>query len=224
MPVSHHNDFLDSHSGRCVAMVDELQLNILKTSYTFMDHEEYRRILESSPQRGMKTYWQEILFRAHMSAVIAVLRSRRWPTCPGSRAAGKQLAGLRSELCVVSSSPLRTPQPASEPFHLVSLKSTPRSGRPLVNSASATESLFCSALEDALIHFSHARHVPKQERDAVPPSHHARTRPETIGRSRKTGVFATRCLAIALWAISRIRGALSEPHVAGTYREHRPPL
>ena len=172
MADSPRGDLLDAQSAKYLAMVDELSLDGLTTSYSFMDNDEFARILTASPRIGMKTYWQEILFRAHMCAVTAVLRSRRWLSAVAdARDAGNLLsfaAAFRGFLESVADS-------------ATSLRGVPLTlaGQHMrIKSALAARLdhiAFCSQLENELIHFSYARYIPGQERHAFPSSHKART-------------------------------------------------
>ena len=172
MAKSHRSDLLDTRSAKYLAMVDELCLDTLTTSYSFMDQDEFERILQVSPRIGMKTYWQEILFRAHMSAVTAVLRSRRWLSA---------LADARGEGNLLSFAAAFRGFIESVADSATSLRGVPLglAGLHTHIEAALSEKLdrivVSSELEDHLIHFSHARYIPRQERHAVPSSHQAKT-------------------------------------------------
>ena len=165
-------DFLDAQSAEYLAMVDELSLDALTTSYSVMDNDEFARILRISPRLGMKTYWQEILFRAHMSAVTAVLRSRRWLSAlADARAAGNLLSLAAAFRGFIESVADSATSLGGVPVGLAAL-------HPHIKAALSEKLdriVVCKALEDHLIHFSHARYIPKQEKHAVPSSHQAET-------------------------------------------------
>lgn len=40
--------------------------------------DDYECVLREDSVRGMQVYWNEILARAHLTAVVAILRSRHW--------------------------------------------------------------------------------------------------------------------------------------------------
>ena len=61
-----------------VALVDSLSLESLTTRYSFVDNEEYAELLTRDVSEGMRIYWTEMLSRAHIAAVTAILRSRHW--------------------------------------------------------------------------------------------------------------------------------------------------
>ena len=69
---------LNPEGVRFVEMVDDLSLGSLETRYTFMDRDIHRDLLVRDMGEGMRVYWTEILQRAHLTAVTAILRSRRW--------------------------------------------------------------------------------------------------------------------------------------------------
>ena len=185
MPSSHLSDLLDTRSAKYLAMVDELSLDALATSYSFMDSDELERVLKVSPRVGTKTYWQEILFRAHMSAVTAVLRTRRWLSAlADAREAGNLLsfaAAFRGfiESVADSATSLRV-VPLTLADQHIRIK--------LALAAKLDHIAFCGHLEDELIHFSHARYIPRQERRTVPSSHQARTAKDYLQILKDGGV------------------------------------
>ena len=69
---------LNRDGVRFVELVDDLGLERLETRYAFSDEEEYRELLVRDLSEGMRVYWTETLQRAHLAAVTAILRSRRW--------------------------------------------------------------------------------------------------------------------------------------------------
>ena len=172
MPGSRLNDLLDTQSAEYLAMVDELSLDALTTSYSFMDNDEFARILSVSPRIGMKTYWQEILFRAHMSAVTAVLRSRRWLSAlTDARAAGNLLSFAAAFRGLIESVADSATSLRVVPLGLAAQHTHIK----LALSGKLERIIICKELEDHLIHFSHARYIPGQERHSAPSSHQART-------------------------------------------------
>jgi|TARA_R100000093_G_scaffold52899_2_gene27223 hypothetical protein len=138
-------------------------------SYFFMDIEQYKALPLS--QRN-KIYWEEVLYRVHWAAVANSIRHLRW-----------------FDACVVHA----TLQPNYLAFcaalrgFLESAADTKYSLQPvsltIADSAASiiealngklNNSLFQSTeLENALIHFHHARKVGREE--AVPPAHKAET-------------------------------------------------
>ena len=162
---------LNREATRFVEIVDELGLERLETRYAFSDEEEFRKLLLRDVSEGMRVYWTETLQRAHLAAVTAILRSRRWLS-------GVAHAVIENNFLVFSASfrgLMESGADASTAFlgtpltlaHLHPSITECLAGR-------ATTILVSSELENDLIHYSHARHLNKSERANVPTSHQAR--------------------------------------------------
>ena len=163
---------LNPDGVRFVEMVDDLGLEQLETRYRFMDNEEYKDLSLRDSSKGMQVYWSETLQRAHLAAVTAMLRSRRWLS-------GVVHARTENNLPVFAAALRGLMESAADAS--TSLIGTPLT---LVNHhSSITEALagrattvfISSEVEDELIHYSHARRIRGPERANSPQSHEART-------------------------------------------------
>ena len=65
-------------SARFIEIIDQLALAKSNARYSFMAVDDHERVLREDFGRGMQVYWNEILARAHLTAVVAILRSRHW--------------------------------------------------------------------------------------------------------------------------------------------------
>ncbi len=69
---------LDQQATQLVTMVDDLGSEHSTTRYFFMDDDEYEKLSHRDVGEAMQIYWTEILERAHIASVTAILRSRHW--------------------------------------------------------------------------------------------------------------------------------------------------
>ncbi len=159
-------------AARFIGMIDALALTSYKTRYIFTSANEFERILRNEPSKGMQIYWGEILARAHLTAVTAILRSRHWITAAVAAAEDKNLLAFAAALRGL----IESAADASS-----SLGSIPRTlardhgqiDRALSGELGQTF-FVVSQIEDELIHFSYARHLTKTELAGAPASHRAR--------------------------------------------------
>lgn len=159
-------------AARFIGMIDALALTSYKTRYTFTSADEFERILRNEPSKGMQIYWGEILARAHLTAVTAILRSSHWITAVVAAAENKHLLAFAAALRGL----IESAADASS-----ALGSIPRTlARDHMQIARALSGEFGQTLfmvrqiEDELIHFAYARHLTKAELASAPASHRAR--------------------------------------------------
>ncbi len=153
-------------------MVDTLALERLATRYSFLDLDEYKDLLCRDVGEGMRIYWVDMLERAHIAAVTAILRSRRWLAAVLSTRSEKNalafaaaFRGLMESAADAATALIVTP--------LTLARDYPDIAKAI--SGEATAVVISSELEDELIHYSHARYVKNSERASAPKSHKART-------------------------------------------------
>lgn len=153
-------------------MIDALALTSYRTRYTFTSADEFKKILRNEPSKGGQIYWGEILARAHLTAVTAILRSRHWIAAFVAAAEDKNLlafaAALRGliESAADASSALESiPRTLARDHTQITRALSGEFGRSF---------FMVSQIEDELIHFSHARHLTKVELASAPTSHRAR--------------------------------------------------
>ena len=157
---------------RFIGMIDQLGLSDQKTRYVFTSPEEFARIVRDDPSRGMQIYWGEILARAHLTAITAILRSRHWISAAATATKDHNLLGfaagyrgLIESAADASTSLLNIPRTLARDHAQIS--------RALSGELGQTGFL-APELERELIHFSYARHLSTAELATAPPSHRAR--------------------------------------------------
>ena len=159
-------------ADRFIGMIDELALAKTKARYSFVVNDDYNRLCQEDLGRGMQIYWNEILARAHLTAIVAILRSRHWINAVDAARVGKNLLSFASAFRGLIESAADTSSAlGSIPGTLVrdsALISRALSGQ------SENQIVISNEIEDGLIHFSYARHLTKTERTTVPPSHEAK--------------------------------------------------
>ena len=161
---------LHGQARQFVELVDSLSLENLTTRYRFVDNEEYLGLLTRDVSEGMRVYWTELLGRAHIAAVTAILRSGHWMSAVLSAYSEGNALGFAAafralmESAADTSNGLRSTPPTLA--HLYPEVSKALLGR-------ATDIVIATELEDHLIHYSHARYLRRSERDSMPPTHDA---------------------------------------------------
>lgn len=150
----------------------DIYLEIIGERYTFED----QRVFElkcRNPDTGMlharRTYWTEMLYRAHMASVASLLRTVGWievairehdaGSLYGCASAFRSLIESAGDIGISLGA---VPYTLATIKHQVKAEIAGRSQEPMLTSRE---------LEDALIHFTHARKVQKGEE--APESHRA---------------------------------------------------
>lgn len=155
-----------------IRMIDELALAETKARYSFMTNDDFIHVVREDLSHGMQIYWNEILARAHLTATVAILRSRRWIDAVIAAKERKNLLSFAAAFRGLIESAADTSSA------LGSIPGTLARDRVQIDHALSgkAESQFgiSSEMEDALIHFSHARHLTKAERTTAPRSHEAK--------------------------------------------------
>ena len=153
-----------------VQMVDGLALKRLTTRYSFLDVDEYADLLHRDVSKGMKVYWSETLDRAHIAAVTAILRGRHWLSALlSTESHNNALAFAAAFRGLMESSADTTTGLIGIPLTLAHHYPTIADGL----SGLASTAVTSPELEDALIHYSHGRHIKKSELASTPQSHRA---------------------------------------------------
>ncbi len=152
-----------------------------RTVYRFMDTDRYMALLQSSPAEGMRIYWTELLFRAHMGAATAILRQAEWLRAVGAASAQQNLFGMAASLrSLVESGADIHDGLAQVPEALA------RSQEEILRSLSGEPGpkVFAGELEDKLIHFAFARRVRRGE---APENHENKTSAEYVRSIEQSG-------------------------------------
>jgi hypothetical protein len=53
-------------------------MQIFIKKYVYFDNNEYLKLIIKNPSKASQIYWKEILDRAHLTALITILRNRKW--------------------------------------------------------------------------------------------------------------------------------------------------
>lgn len=161
-----------SDAAQFVAMVDSLGLTSYRTRYPFASPEGFQQTMRDRPEEGVRIYWEEILARAHLTAVTALLRSRQWVAAViGAAQGGNALAfaaafrGLIESAADASDALLAVPVTLARDHQQITQA---LSGSP------GWTAFLNAELEEQLIHYWYARHLTHAELASVPVSHRAR--------------------------------------------------
>lgn len=159
------------NSTQYIEIIDRLELERSKASYSFMVVEDFEQLLREEPANGVQIYWSEILARAHLTAVVAILRSRRWIDAIVAAANDGNMFSFSAAFRGFIESSADTLHALGGVAFFLS-ENHLRIKQAL---AGKLEEQFFTGkeIEDALIHFKYARHLSRAEMEAVPPSHRA---------------------------------------------------
>ena len=141
-----------------------------ETRYHFWDANEYAVAARRDPAEAQRTYWREMLERAHLGALTSMLRTKRW--------ADGALAGFAQNNLLAAAACLRgLIEAAADSFHgLAGVPETLAHEHANVSDALAGAGdaiLVSTGLEDRLIHLLYARKLDRTQRELEPESHRA---------------------------------------------------
>lgn len=182
---------LDPNATRFIEMIDQLGVAGWNTRYNFLPNEEYETLIQTNPGKGMQIYWNEILGRAHLTAATAILRSRHWVDALCLGAKENNLLSFAAAFRGL----IESAADSSTTLQLVPL-TLARAHTQILKALSGNvgmQRFLAPALEDALIHYSYARHLTKPELQAAPPSHkalHVRDYIEVLEKGEVANVVA----------------------------------
>ncbi len=150
--------------------IDSILPVLESANYRFLPNEEYTRIIVEDPTAGLRIYWSEILFRAHLAAATSIVRSRQWVDgmlreagTPNFLVFAAAMRGLLESAADTLTSLRLVPEALAQHYRIIEDAL-----------ASCCRGISISSeLEDTLIHYSHATKVPKGK--DVPDSHRAKT-------------------------------------------------
>lgn len=154
------------------SIVNDIASDLAKDRYRFEDLDEFQLNAldtEAGREYARRTYWTEMLYRAHMASVAAVFRTTRWiqvaireneaGSLYGCAAACRSLIESAGDIGLSLGPVAHT---------LASIKDQVKAE---ITGRSSEPGLISKELEDSLIHFTHARKVGKSEE--APDSHKA---------------------------------------------------
>lgn len=144
--------------------------------YLFMSSADYDTLLRTDLPAAMKVYWLEILYRAHYGACVSLLRTIRWLDAVVMSAREENFYGFAASLRGLM-------EAAGDSHHTIGATVLSLADSHVIIRQALAGSLYRVVvhpiLEDALIHFTHARRVGRKE-DA-PSSHRAKSTAEYLG-------------------------------------------
>jgi hypothetical protein len=153
-------------------IVDRIVRNSGRVSHTFMEEEEFREICRSDSAMASKIYWYELLARAHIGAHLSLSRTSTWLSAVDIawRAANVLLyaAAMRGLLESRADSwfTFRFVPMTLANHHYHTLRAIRGKSKRVA---------VMPEIEDALIHFTHARRLQKEKKGEAPKSHEAMT-------------------------------------------------
>ena len=160
--------FGESGASHIPLLVEVLE-NIGSHDYKFMANSDFDVLLHENWREAQQIYWLEILYRAHFAASTSLIRTSRWIDAMLALAEEPNYTAFMAAYrgCLES---------AADSFHtfgsvagwLAELHAVIR----LAVAGRVKQPTVCKDLEDELIHFTHARHVRKEEE--VDDSHRAK--------------------------------------------------
>ncbi len=158
-------------SAQFIEIIDQLALAKSKTSYSFMADDDYKRVLDEDFDLGMQVYWNEILANAHLTAVVAILRSRHWISAVVAATNDKNLLAFAAALRGLIESSADTHSalgaiPISLTENHVKIKMA-------LSKTLGNQCFISKEIEDIFIHFKYARHLTKVEMATAPKSYKA---------------------------------------------------
>ena len=154
------------------AILSDLTKEFIGQRYRIIPMDEFQNQLKTNPSIGMKTYWTEILIRAHFAATTSLMRTKLWlDGCFNAYEKANFLsfaANLRGLLEATADTCYAlkpVPVTLAENFTLIVdfLGASKETRQPIL----------CKELEDRLIHFYFARKLQRNSNE--PDSHRAKT-------------------------------------------------
>ena len=165
-----------------VPFVDEIWPNVLSATYKFEDVQSFESSVQSgrySIAKANEVYWRELLYRTHICVSGSLIRTCRLMDATVREYQAANVPGMAS----CARAMLEGVADSMEALIHVPLTLAQR--RDLVNqclSGSCNDQLYgCEDLEEAMIHFTHARRLRGEEKRSLPRWHDAKTTAEYLG-------------------------------------------
>lgn len=168
--IDINSEVLGSGWGAYYSSVPEMLEAQQFRSYNFLLKSEYLKLLFENPQKARQVYINEVLYRAHFSAFVALARTQTWFEAVLVAERAGNYFGLCSALrgLLESSADINhslNPVATTLAGNLSSILQLYHSGNEVKDFPSL------GAIEDALIHFMCSRKLSRDERDDFPKSH-----------------------------------------------------
>jgi hypothetical protein len=163
-------ELLGSNVKNYYETINEIVKNLSGSKYFLMNNSDFTKIAENDLSNGMKIYWSEMLYRAHMTSTISIIRNYRWFS--GILQASDNQNIMSFAACFRGF--LESSADSFDSlFHIARNLAELQTTIKLALKQELNINIVSPELEDLLIHFSHARKVEKNEK--TPLSHHAKT-------------------------------------------------
>jgi hypothetical protein len=163
------NFIFDRGGGIYLQATGSIVSDFKYAKYKFISTEEYKCIMKTDFREGMRIYWSEILYRAHIAAATSIIRSRRWldgllreDEASNFLVCAASLRGLLEAAADTSTSLGPVPESLAQQFLSIEAMLDKRCDKVIIS----------SELEDALIHYMYAR---KPQHKDLPSSHIAKS-------------------------------------------------
>jgi hypothetical protein len=184
---------------RFQSIISLMRFTMREYEYEYMEKEEYFGLLIfDNVTEANRVAIQEVLFRAHHTALTSILRNHRWMS-------GVTTAIVQPNYLAFCACLRGFVESAADSFHSLSLAIGVLSARftPFRQALAGTFDkgyILCEELEDALIHYSHGRKVPKGE--VTLESHQAKTIQEYLKAIEEPNSGAVRALYAELCEVT----------------------
>lgn len=172
-----------------VPLLREIMPRVFRVQYDFEDTPTYERKLRDETYNladSNRVYWRDFLFHAHLVVsaslhrtcrlVDASVREHRASNLPGWASCTRALLEAVGD-SNASLQPL--PYTLAEQHRMI---------RRCLEGRESEQLLLSSELEDFMVHFTHARRLVGQEKEAHPASHQAKHATEYVGKLAAYGV------------------------------------
>lgn len=154
-------DVIEHYSNLTKEIEDNIDLK--KYVYTIHDNDYFENYISKNPKEFQRTYWEEILQRAHWAGLSSMIRNLQWIKGTATSIKDNNLLSFTANLrCLIESSGdnllslLGVPSTLADNFSNISK---------CINETMENKKMYASKeLEEILIHFSYARKITSEER------------------------------------------------------------
>lgn len=153
-------------------IVNRIVCDVGNVEHTFMEMKQFNEMVASDQAAASKVYWYELLARVHIGAHLSLLRTKCW------------LSGIdtawRAENALLYAAAARGLLESSADSHFT-FRNIPMTlathhyhiGRAI--RGKSKRFVVAAEIEDALVHFTHARRLGKDQKPLAPKAHDAMT-------------------------------------------------
>lgn len=154
-----------------------------RINYVFIDQSQYESLIMKDWKAAAKVYWEETLGRIHFAAAASIIRAYRW----SSGMSTSYSNDLFLPFCASFRALIESAADGYDALNNVATSLAENRNR--VNQTlrqEAKQFVVAEELENQLIHFSHARKLPKGTE--APPTHNAKQVAEYIRALEESGL------------------------------------